>query len=88
LITTINPSLCNTIKARGIKIAVLYTTYLPVTVNAFYNQWVAPISSTIPTKLQSCATPGFYFEVNPTQGIGDAMTAMFEQALTVARLTQ
>ncbi|MBV9633395.1 MAG: Tad domain-containing protein, partial [Methylobacteriaceae bacterium] len=49
LITTINPSLCNTIKARGIKIAVLYTTYLPVTVNAFYNQWVAPISSTIPT---------------------------------------
>ncbi|MBV8565346.1 MAG: pilus assembly protein [Methylobacteriaceae bacterium] len=88
LITTINPSLCTAIKARGIKIAVLYTTYLPVTVNAFYNQWVAPISSSIPTQLQYCATPGFYFEVNPSQGIGDAMTKMFEQALSVARLTK
>jgi Flp pilus assembly protein TadG len=87
LITTLDASLCTTIKNRGIKIAVLYTTYLPVTTNAFYNSWVKPISSSIPTKLSSCASPGFYFEVSPSQGIGEAMNAMFEEALSVARLT-
>ena len=33
----INPALCTTIKNRGIKIAVLYTTYLALPTNAWYN---------------------------------------------------
>jgi hypothetical protein len=87
LITTLTQSTCNTIKSRGVKIAILYTTYLPVTNNAFYNQWVAPISANIPTQLQSCASPGFFFQISPTQGISDAMQAMFQAALSEARLT-
>ena len=66
----------------------LYTTYLPVTTNAFYNSWVAPIASNIPTQLQACASPGFYFEVSPSGGIAAAMQAMFLAALTEARLTK
>ena len=88
LIQTLNPALCDSFKNRGIKIAVLYTTYLPIPTNAFYNQWIAPIRSTIPTKLQSCASPGLFFEVNPDGGINEAMQQMFLSALTTARLTK
>ena len=88
LITTVNQTQCDAIKSRGIKIAILYTPYLPVTNNAFYNQWVAPISSQVPTSLQECASPGFFFQITPTQGISEAMQAMFEAALSEARLTR
>ncbi len=90
LITYMNTSLCTTIKNRGIKIAVLYTTYEPVTSNGFYNSWVAPITTSttnIATQLQACASPGFYFQVSPTDGISEAMQKMFLAALQEARLT-
>ena len=38
----INPALCTTLKNRGIKIAVLYTTYLNLPTNSWYNTWIAP----------------------------------------------
>jgi hypothetical protein len=38
---------CTIIKNRGIKIAVLYTPYLPVTNNAFYNQWIGATSTNL-----------------------------------------
>jgi hypothetical protein len=37
--------------------------------------------------MQSCASPGFYFEVSPTQGISDAMNALFKKALADARIS-
>ncbi|MGY4628828.1 hypothetical protein ACVWY3_006584 [Bradyrhizobium sp. USDA 4486] len=36
---------------------------------------------------QSCASPGLYFEVSPTQGISDAMTALFKKDLADARIS-
>ncbi|WP_315835356.1 pilus assembly protein TadG-related protein [Bradyrhizobium prioriisuperbiae] len=78
---------CTAIKKRGIQIAVLYTTYLPLPTNSWYNTWIAPFSSEIATNMQSCASPGFYFEVSPTQGISDAMTALFQKAVAQAHLT-
>jgi Flp pilus assembly protein TadG len=82
----LNTSFCSAIKTRGIKIAVLYTTYLPLPSNAWYNTWIAPWQSDIGTKMQECASPGFYFEVSPTEGISDAMTALFQ--MHQARLTK
>lgn len=81
-------ALCTTMKNRGIKIAVLYTTYLPLPTNAWYNTWIAPFSNMIATRMQSCASPGLYFEVSLTQGISEAMTALFQKAVQQARLTQ
>jgi Flp pilus assembly protein TadG len=90
----INPALCTTIKNRGIKIAVLYTTYQPPTDN-WYNTWISPFNagtwgpspnSKIAQNMQSCASPGFYFEVSPTQGISDAMNALFKKAVADARI--
>jgi hypothetical protein len=81
-------SICTTMKNRGIKIAVLYTTYLPVTNNGWYNSTVAPWSANIATNMQACASPGLYWEVSPTQGISDAMNALFQKAVAEAHLTQ
>ena len=78
---------CTTIKNRGIKIAVLYTTYLPLPSNDWYNTTVAPFASKIGANMQSCASPGLYFEVSPSGGIAQAMSALFQKAVQAARLT-
>jgi hypothetical protein len=83
-----NPALCTTIKNRGIKIAVLYTTYLPLPTNAFYNANVAPIVNTINPAMQSCALPGLFFEVSPTQGIAQAMQILFDKTIAQAHLAK
>lgn len=93
----IDATMCTTIKNRGIKIAVLYTTYLALPTNAWYNTWVSPFNigpysptstnSEIAIDMQNCASPGFYFEVTPTQGISEAMTALFRKAIADARIS-
>jgi Flp pilus assembly protein TadG len=87
-IDTINLANCTSIKNKGIQIAVLYTTYLPLPTNAYYNAHVAPFDSTIGPTMQSCASPGLYFEVSPSQGISEAMQALFLQVVQQAHLTQ
>jgi Flp pilus assembly protein TadG len=84
----INDALCTAIKNRGIQIAVLYTTYLPLPTNAWYNQYIGPMSNDISPQMQSCASPGLFFAVSPTQGISDAMTALFQNAVMTARLVK
>ena len=88
-IEPLNTTYCDSIKARGIRIAVLYTTYFPLPTNSFYNTYVSPFQPTIgPNNMQSCASPGLYFEVAPNQGISAAMTALFNRAVGSARLSQ
>jgi hypothetical protein len=83
----LNTQYCDTLKARGIKIAVLYTTYLPLPENGFYKSWIAPFQAEIPNKMKSCASAGYYFEVSPTQGISDAMNTLFRRIVTMPRIT-
>ncbi|QPF85340.1 pilus assembly protein [Bradyrhizobium genosp. L] len=92
----IDPTLCTTIKNRGIKIAVLYTTYLQLPTNNWYMTWIDPFNpgpfgpspnSQIAQNMQTCASPGLYFEVSPTQGIAAAMTALFQKAIADARIS-
>ena len=87
---------CTAIKNRGIKIAVLYTTYLQLPTNSWYMTWIDPFNqgpfgpspnSQIAQNMQACASPGFFFEVSPTQGISDAMNALFKKAVSEAHLT-
>ncbi|EUB95723.1 hypothetical protein PMI07_002211 [Rhizobium sp. CF080] len=78
---------CNDIKLRGVKIAVLYTTYLPLPENSFYNTWIAPFQPKIPSNMQACATEGYYFEVSPTEGIAAAMDRLFRKIVSAPRIT-
>jgi Flp pilus assembly protein TadG len=87
---------CTALKNRGVQIAVLYTTYQQLTGNSWYMSWIDPFNqgpfapspnSKIAQNMQSCASPGYYFEVGPNQGISDAMNALFKKAVAQARLT-
>ena len=78
---------CSALKAKGYRIAVLYTTYLPLPTNGWYNTWIKPFQNEIPTRMEACASPGLYFEVSPSQGISEAMSAMFLKIVTTPRLS-
>ena len=88
---------CTVLKNRGVKIAVLYTTYLALPTNAWYMSWIDPfnpgpygpsVNSKIAKNMEACASPGYYFEVSPTDGISQAMNALFQKAIQSARLTK
>jgi Flp pilus assembly protein TadG len=83
-----DPSYCTTIKNRGIRIAVLYTTYLPLPTNAWYNSYIAPFQANIGPTLQSCASPGLYFQVSTNQDISGALAQLFNIAVATAHLTR
>jgi Flp pilus assembly protein TadG len=91
----LDPALCSTLKNNNVKIAVLYTTYLQLPTNSWYMTWIDPFNkgpfgpspnSEVATNMASCASPGLYFEVSPTQGISDAMNALFQKAVADARI--
>ncbi|OAF11470.1 pilus assembly protein TadG [Bradyrhizobium centrolobii] len=91
----LDATLCDTLKKNHVKIAVLYTTYLQLKDNQWYMDWIDPFNqppfgpspnSEIAKNMQACASPGLYFEVSPTQGISDAMNALFKKAVADARI--
>ncbi len=88
----LNQATCTALKAQGIKIAILYTTYIPSSISS--DSWsmanVFPIISPtdkVGTALQSCASPGFYQPVSPDGvGIQAAMTALFKTVVASVRV--
>jgi Flp pilus assembly protein TadG len=84
---------CTTVKNRNILIAVLYTEYLPlpssgVGSNSWYTSYVAPYQPQIATQMQTCASPGLYYEITTNGDISAAMTNLFQLAVATARLSQ
>lgn len=86
----INTSICTTIKNRGIRIAVLYTEYLPLPTNSWYNSYIAPFnnpsSSTgqIAQNAQSCASPGLFYDVQSGGDITAALKQLFLKVVETA----
>ncbi|MGK6319814.1 pilus assembly protein TadG-related protein [Sphingomonas sp. DT-204] len=86
-------SLCDTVKARGIRIAVLYTEYLPESasdpwsVTNVKNPYLQPTDKISPPLIQ-CASPGLYYEVTTNSDISAALAALFQKAVATAHLTQ
>ncbi|WP_164939961.1 TadE/TadG family type IV pilus assembly protein [Bradyrhizobium zhanjiangense] len=91
----LNTATCTTIKNRGIRIAVLYTEYLQLPTDNWYNTRIAqfnnPSSSTgtIAQRLESCASPGLYASVQTGGDISAALTNLFlKVASSTASLVQ
>ncbi len=78
---------CTTIKNRGVKIAVLYTDYLPVTANSWYNSWIAPFQSSISPALQACASPGLFYDASIGSDLGVALSTLFAAVTQSGHLT-
>ena len=79
---------CNTVKNRGIRIAVLYTTYLPLPTNSWYNTYISPFQANIASNLQNCASPGLFYQVSTDGDISAAMASLFQLAVQSAYLSQ
>ena len=81
-------TMCNTIKNRGIRIAVLYTTYYPLPTNSWYNTYISPFQPNIESTMQSCASPGLFFEVDTGGDVTAAMAALFTSAVQSAYISK
>jgi Flp pilus assembly protein TadG len=79
---------CATIKQRGIRIAVLYTEYLPLPTNSWYNTYIAPFQPNIGPTLQACASPGLYYEVKTGGDISAALNQLFQIAVQTSFLSK
>jgi Flp pilus assembly protein TadG len=85
---TVNNATCNAIKNQGIRIAVLYTVYLPLPTNGWYNANVSSLQPDIASAMQNCASPGLYFEVDTGGDITAAMKALFSSAVQSAYIAK
>ena len=80
---------CTAIKNRGIKIAILYTDYLAVPANSWYESWIAPIQSDIGPALQACASPGLFYDAGlDSSNLGQDLAALFAAVTQSGHLTQ
>jgi Flp pilus assembly protein TadG len=83
---------CGTMKGRGITIAVLYIPYGTIQNpnSAFANNedgYANANIANIPTALQKCASPGFFYTASTPTDIQNALITMFEQAVSTAHVT-
>lgn len=79
---------CADIKSRGVKIAILYTEYLPVPVNSFYVGNVEPFQTQIGPALKDCASSGLFYDAEIGADLGKALSTLFQAAVQSATLTQ
>ncbi len=86
----IDTSWCATVKARGIRIAILYTEYLKSSMDG--DSWsqsnVVPYLGQIEPALQTCSSDGLYYKVTTDDDISTALNRLFSQAVSTARITQ
>ena len=86
-------SLCDTIKNRNIRIAVLETQYLPESASDDWSisnvktPFLSP-TNTISPALSSCATSGLYYQVTTDSDISAALSELFQAVVSSAHLTQ
>jgi Flp pilus assembly protein TadG len=90
--TTLNTTICTTMKNRGIIVAVLYIPYVQVNpVNASFandeDDYANNNIANIPASLQSCASPNFYYTASTPADITNALGEMFKQAISTAHIT-
>jgi len=89
--TVVDTTLCTPLKNRGITIAILYIPYQPIqNPTNFANGEdfaVNAIIPNIPSTLQSCASPNFFYTANSPSDITSALITMFEQAASTAHIS-
>ena len=83
---------CTTMKKRGITIAILYIPYGTIADpnSGFANNedgYANANIANIPSSLQSCASPNFFYTANTPTDIQNALVTMFEQAVSTAHIT-
>ncbi len=82
---------CTQMKNRGITIAVLYIPYETIqNATTFANSediYANNNIHNIPSALQTCASPNFFYTANAPTDINNALIEMFEQAVSTAHIS-
>jgi hypothetical protein len=86
--SSVNTNWCTTIKNRKIRIAILYTTYLPITTDTWTTQNVSQYFNQIAPALQACASPGLFYQASVNDNLSDDLKALFQTTVATAHLTQ
>lgn len=85
----IDTAWCDSIKARGIRIGVLYTEYLAESLSDGWSKTnVLPRLGYVDPALQNCASTGLYYKVTTDGDITAALNQLFQQAVATARITK
>lgn len=80
-IEPIDTSFCKDLKDRNIKIAILYTTYVPLDGDGTWDGKIRHVfANRIASKLEECASDDLFFEVKPDDNMEAAMVRLFIQA--------
>jgi len=82
---------CNAIKARGFKIAILYTEYTAESIKDDEPNQRDFVTANIPDvapALTACASPGLMYTVKTDESISEALQALFAKAMANARLNK
>ncbi len=86
----VDQTLCTAVKARGIRIAILYTEYLQSAMDG--DSWsqsnVVPYLSQVEPALTACASPGLMYRVTTDDDISLALNRLFMAAVSNARIIQ
>lgn len=82
---------CNAIKARNVRIAILYTEYTPASIasdSPGQRAWVLSRIPFVEGKLRDCASPGLMLKVSTGSDISTALSALFRKAVATPRLVK
>lgn len=83
----IDPAFCKKLKDANIKVAVVYTTYIPLPGDGFWEGRIKPFNDRIRPSMEACSTPGYFIEASPSEDLGKAMQTLFRKLLNSPRLT-
>ena len=81
-------SLCANLKAKGVKIGVIYTTYFDIPNEPFWVYYIKPFSDQIAPALEACASPGWFFEAQYADDIDAALQELMKLVLPRPQLTR
>lgn len=96
---SVDTSGCAALKAKGVTVGVIYTTYFPIMKDPAnpsgpYNEdYIVSlqgngITPKMKPALEACASPGWFYEASDDQSISVALNKMFDQASSAPSLTQ
>jgi hypothetical protein len=77
----LDPAACSALKAKGVTVAVLYTTHVGIPGYEWYWQNAQPA---IRPNLQACASPNFFFEAKDAAQLSNEFKTMFQKAIQAA----
>ena len=84
----IDPATCQALKDKGVRIGIIYTTYLELPGNWTYDKYVKPFEKQIASTLKACASSDdLFFPVSTNGDIVAAMLKLFDTAVASVRIT-